>query len=189
MFRVSRLFALVLALIMLDGARGVWAVEFKPLSLDQLAADASWVVEGTVAGKRCLRDEAGRIYTQVRLSVTEVWKGNPPGGKLVIAQAGGTLGAHRVTVPGQAEYRLGEEVVVFLTVNARGEGVTLGMVQGKFDVHSDPTTGFRTVRSAFYGRDSVGSKTVVMAASGAEPGGGAIPLQDLKDRVRGKVQR
>lgn len=138
---------LLLALLVLPPAwlRGGW---LAPLSVEELTARADWILRGTVLSKTCQRDASGRIYTAVELQVGEVWKGADlaAGQTVRVVHSGGTLGEERVAVSGQVDYEVNEEVVAFLRCNARGEGVTIGLAQGKFRVESDAATGARLVR-------------------------------------------
>src|SRR5437867_3219262 len=110
------------------------AVLMKPLPITDLAQSAELIVHGTVVGKTCHRDEAGRIYTKIELNVFEFWKGSAPGATLTIFQGGGSIGNERVEVSGEAEYQVGEEVVAFLVLNPRGQPITFALGQGKFHV-------------------------------------------------------
>jgi hypothetical protein len=79
-------------------------------------------------------------------------------------------------------YELGEEVVAFLVRNERGEGVTVGLMQGKFHIWTDGETQFAS--SPFHGIDGklVGSGHTLRMQSSA----GAterLPLAELKRRV------
>ena len=122
-----------------------------PISVDQLSSGSQLIVRGTVAGKSVQKDSEGRIYTSVDLSVEEVWKGTHSNDKLTIVHSGGILGNQWASAEGEVSYRLGEEVVVFLLINSRGEGVTRGMSQGKFLVHNEKTSGTKYVQSIFHG--------------------------------------
>ena len=77
---------------------------------------------------------------------------------------------------------VGGEVVVFVVFNSRGEAVTLGLNQGKFEVTRQTDTGLATVRNPFHGlakRDD--PRAVVKRALGkAKP----LTLAELKRRVR-----
>lgn len=112
----------------------------RPMPVAELARQADVVVYGKVVRKSCLRDDGGRIVTKVTLNVDEVWKGNVDSGPFVIAQAGGVLGARKTFLNGQAEFKIGERVVVFALLNERGEGVIISLDQGKFHVWRDPKT-------------------------------------------------
>lgn len=151
-----------------------------PLSLEELTDHSEVIMRGKVSSKTCLRDDSGRIITRIQLEVEEVWKGEAIGKTFTIIQAGGVLGGQRTIVVGQATFAIGEEAVVFLALNARGEGVVLGVCQGKFEIFQD-ASGNRQVRNFFHG--------------GAPGGGGSaqalqnkinnhrLTLADLKRRV------
>lgn len=143
--RLLVLFLLGLSPVWLPGG---W---LAPLSIEELTARAEWIVLGTVQSKTCQRDAAGRIYTAVELRIDEVWKGADlaAGQTVRLVHSGGTLGEERVAVSGQVAYEVNEEVVVFLRRNARGEGVTIGLAQGKFHVAPDAATGAKLARRAF----------------------------------------
>ena len=150
-----------------------------PLSIEQLTAKADLVLHGTVTSKTVQRDPGGRIYTTIQLRVTESWKGQPTANPFAIVQAGGVLGEEIATVDGQEEFLIGEEVVVFLVVNQRGQGVVIGLVQGKFKVATD-ASGEKVAHNVFHG-----------IASDAEPRSNErgkaqrLTLRQLKERVRG----
>src|SRR5256885_7675532 len=90
------------------------AVQMEPLSIEQIARQSALVVHGTVLGKSCQRDPAGRIFTRVELQVAEVWKGSLATNHFTIVLGGGILGGQKAAVSGQVEYGIGEEVVAFL---------------------------------------------------------------------------
>lgn len=158
------------------------AVQMTPMSLEELVIRADVVLHGKVLSKTCQRDSAGRIYTEVDVEVAEAWKGPVAGKRFKIVLAGGTLGDRHVGVSGQADYQPGEEVVVFLRLNPRGEGVTLGLAQGKFQVRQDSVTGRKYAYSPFFGQANRAANRV--ATHGLEANG-LISLVDLKRRVQG----
>jgi len=112
------------------------AAQFVPRSIEDLAADATCVVHGRVAAVEVTAGADGVPLTRVELAVENTWKGSSTN-RIVVTQAGGTLGSRRVLVGGEASYQPGEEVVVFLVANSRGEWLTSGMAQGKFSVRRE----------------------------------------------------
>jgi hypothetical protein len=158
------------------------AVLMVPLTLDQLTAHADLVLEGRVQSLTCRPQPDGRLRTEVQLDVSEVWKGPIRPGPFTVVLAGGTLGNRRSGVTGQASYRPGEDVVVFLRTNARGEGVTLGLAQGKFAVNTDPGTGIRTVQNLFHGGQAVSAATL---QDKRDVVAGPLTLEDLRRHVSG----
>ena len=174
--------SLTFLVALLAGAALGQAASQVPLSIETLAAKADAVVHGRVVRMSCQRDDAGWIFTKVHLQIIEQVKGRARGGTLVIVQGGGVLGRRIARSPLQPKYRVGAEVVVFVMFNSRGEAVTLGLNQGKFDVANQPKSGLATVRNPFHGlakRDD--PRAVVKRALGqAKP----LTLAGLKRRVR-----
>lgn len=166
----------LLALVVLI-AQPLRAVVLKPLSLDELSAQAEIVVRGNVISKTCERDSAGRIYTRVELQLSEIWRGSIPAGRLYVVHGGGVLGEERVVVSGQVQYRIGEDVVAFLVRNDRGEAVTLAMAQGKFSVLKDDTTGEVHVCNGILGAEH-NSRSPLSE-------NGRLNLATLKSKIRG----
>ena len=163
------------------------AIGFSPLSIEALTDQSELILQGTVLSKTCLRDKSGRIYTQVELAVTEVWKGAISGSPFLIVHGGGVLGEEQSVVSGQAPYELGKEVVAFLVRNERGEGVTVGLMQGKFDVQKDPNTGTHYVAHPFLRIPEQG-KMALKSGPGAAGARGRMPLAELKKQVHGLVR-
>ena len=176
----GRLFTFLVAL--LAGATLGQAASQVTLSIETLATKADAVVHGKVVRMSCQRDDKGRIFTKVHLQIIEQVKGRERGAALVIVQGGGVLGRTVARSPIQPRYRVGAEVVVFVVFNSRGEAVTLGLNQGKFDVVRRPETGLTTVRNPFHGlakRDD--PRGVVKRALGqAKP----LTFAELKRQVR-----
>lgn len=138
----------------------------EPLSIERLAREAELVIHGEVRSKTVRRDHAGRIMTELEVAVHSSWKGNWREETIPVLHGGGVLGEQGVRILGQASYRVGEEVVLFLTPNGLGQFVTVGMAWGKFEVIHDES----------------GSKVARQAGTGNSP---AVPLHSIKDQVRG----
>ena len=165
------------------------AVLMKPLPIEKLSQGADLIVQGTVVGKACQRDEAGRIYTKIEVKIIDVWKGTVPDGTLTIFQGGGTVGNERVAVSGEAEYGIGEEVVAFLVLNPRGLPITFALGQGKFHVWQDEQTREKFAHNLFHGSPEPPPRPSLAAADHAtEKSSLRLNLKDLKQRVHGGKQ-
>ncbi len=170
------------------------AMEVIPLSIAELTEQSSLVLHGTVLSKSCQRDPAGRIYTKVELQIAEVWKGSLTTNRFTVVHGGGILGERRVVVSGQVEYGIGELVVAFLVLNPRGEGVTLGLMQGKFRVWKDAETGEELAQNPFHGTGTLShSMGEGLGVEGPFAGSrarnavavrGVLTLAELKRRVQ-----
>jgi hypothetical protein len=160
------------------------AEQMFPLSIDRLSARANLVLQGKVLSTTVQRDLQGRIYTVVKLQVDEVWKGSLATNQFTLVHGGGVLGDEVAAVSGEAGYEVGEEVVAFLVLNQRGEGVSVGLSQGKFHVWKDPLNGQKLAHNRFHGRHP---------AAAGPPARGAVAanvldrltVTDLKQRVQG----
>ena len=99
----------------------------------QLVAASERVVHGRVVAQRPARvGQDGRVYTVTTLHLIQDLTGNP-GTTVEIWELGGTDGAAFFYVGGAVEYRLGEEVLVFLERGPLGyRSVAMGF--SKFDV-------------------------------------------------------
>jgi hypothetical protein len=160
------------------------AVHFRPLSIEELAGQAELVVRGVVLRRSCQTDEAGRIFTRVELQVHEVWKGRFDRDRLTLVHGGGVLGDRRAVVTGQAEYTVGEEVVVFLVFNQRGEAVTLGLRQGKFHVETPAAGGEPEAANGFAHGPPAGGGSASALAPAAGSARARLPLAELRRRVQ-----
>src|SRR3989442_2465869 len=158
------------------------AIQFTPLSIEHLTGESALVVRATVLSKSCQRDPAGRIFTKVELEVAEVWKGSIATNRFTVVHGGGILGDRKATVSGQVEYGIGEEVVAFLVFNQRGEGVTLGLAQGKFHIGREAGTGERLVHNLFHGGTI--SRSQPISGNPILSERQRLTLAELKRRVR-----
>jgi hypothetical protein len=148
---MNRLLQAFLLLAAGAAAPPLLALLLVPLSIAELTAKSDLVLQGTVTSITVKRDQQGRIQTEIELDVAEVWKGswNKPD-PFKVVQGGGTLGDRRQFVSGQPAYRPGEAVVLFLALNSRGQGVTIGMAQGKFELQPTPQGEWRA-HNLFHG--------------------------------------
>lgn len=174
----------ILKMLFVAMAIAVWpteATQVTAFSVEELTEQSRLVLHGTVLAKTVQRDPQGRIYTRVELQVAAAWKGSAPGGRFVLVHGGGVLGEEAAVVSGQETYEVGEEVVAFLVLNQRGEGVTLGLAQGKFHVATVPGSGEKLAHNPFHGRAPEASSDPVRQGA-RRP---ALGLAELKTRVQG----
>ncbi len=113
------------------------ATTFVRLSDQELTAQSTAVVLGSVTEIEAAADEAtGAISTYVHIDPDHVIVGDLPVGEIVLREAGGRLRGRSEWMFGSPEYRLGEEVLVFLDQNPDGTLRTTSMAMGKFTVES-----------------------------------------------------
>ena len=80
---------------------------------------------------------SGGINTYVHLDADEVIFGALPSAALILREPGGRLRDRSEWIFGSPEYRVGEQVLVFLAQNADGTLRTTGMSMGKFSLEAD----------------------------------------------------
>jgi hypothetical protein len=179
---MKRIVTCFAVLFLMTLPRIIPADQLLPLTIQQLTDHSQLIIQGAVLSKSCQRDPAGRIYTKVELEVSDVWKGALTNRIFTIVHGGGILGDRKATVSNQVEFEIGEEVIAFLVVNQRGEGVSLGLAQGKFHVWQESATQLKFVCNPFHGNPAaVANGRVVQRVASS----GFLTLAELKDRVRG----
>lgn len=152
-----------------------------PLSIDELRERADLILHATVKSKACERNAEGHIITRVRAEVSEVLKGTLKTNFVEIVYLGGIIGEVGETSSIQANYEVGEETVVFLRLNDQREAVTIGVVQGKFQVWEDKATGEKFVHNLFHG------VTRAEASQDAKKAG-KLTLGELTRRAKGAAK-
>jgi hypothetical protein len=129
-------------------ARGVAsATVLLPMPDADLVDTSSFVVTGEVTDVRAVVGPAGRIETRVRLAVEEGIKGRV-GRDVTFVQPGGEAEGRAVVIFGNAQYTVGERVLVFLRRRADGALTTTALGLGKYRIEGDTRSGRRAVREA-----------------------------------------
>jgi hypothetical protein len=122
-----------------------------PMPIEELASRAQMILQGKVISKTVQRDAQGNIYTAADLQVAEVWKGKLTTNHFTVVYGGGILGDEGVSITGQVEFEVNEQVVVFLVLNAQDEGICIGLSQGKFHLWDETATGAKLAHNRFHG--------------------------------------
>ena len=178
--RWRRFFGGILALCVAWVSVPAHASRFVMLTIDELSRSAEAVVHGRVVALEVRRDTEGRVFTRVELVLEDVWKGRMAGHTCVLVQGGGTLGEVDIHASGQAEFAVGDEVVAYMTRSPRGEWITVGLSQGRFQVSRDEATGYRWVRNRSWG----GHGELGNGRGMAWPPGRPLRLEELKRRTQ-----
>ena len=111
------------------------------MDLGRLCRDADVIVHGEVLRQDSAWED-GRIVTRTTVRVAAALKGGP-GNEVVVRSLGGVVGRTGQVAHGEARFKTGEEIVLFLS-NLGGDYRCVGMAQGKFRVAVEPETGART---------------------------------------------
>ena len=117
------------------GSERAWSTVIVSKSLDQMIHDASRVVRGRVVQKKFIWGANKRyIYTEISVQVLEQMKGETQS-VITVRKLGGVMDNIAAKVPGTEDYRLNEEVVLFLEVKRLNQYYfVMGLAAGKFEV-------------------------------------------------------
>jgi len=138
--------------------RFLWLLSLAGLLLIAMTARATTLVRlpfpdlvhyaSAIARVRCvgadIRVENGEIFTDTRFHVLETEKGLLPA-QIVVRQPGGTFQHLHSHVEGAPEFRIGEEVYLFLWGRPGRQFYVLGWSQGTFRLRRDALSGKETV--------------------------------------------
>lgn len=112
-----------------------------------LVRGSSDVVVGRVVSTTSRWSEGRRhIVTEVTVEVAQSLKGERT--RLTLVQLGGELDGMRYSVPGSPTFQTGEEALLFVWRDARGNAQVNGMAQGKFEIRRDAATGEALIQRA-----------------------------------------
>lgn len=127
--RVQPFSLLLLAATLVPSELGA-AMVAVPLA--DLSEKASLILVGTVVGQSSEAGAGGMVFTHSTMEVEDLIKGDA-GVTVEVLTEGGALGQVAVQVPVEADFRVGERVVVFLERRS-GDLRTVNRLQGKFRV-------------------------------------------------------
>lgn len=115
------------------------ATIMRYLEVEELARLSTDVIHGQVLSTRTYWDESHtRIYTAIRVQVSETFKGAAKrGGVVTITQLGGELDGMRLDYSGRPQFSNGEAVVLFTKTGRKQDLIVVGMKQGKLRVVGD----------------------------------------------------
>jgi hypothetical protein len=120
-----------LGVVFLLAAASLDAATFNAPTDRELLDRATTVVVATVLDSAAREDAQRMIYTDHRLHVEEVLKGDAPA-SIVVSELGGFANGHGIAVPGAASYTPGTRVVAFLRQRDDGSYFTAYMSLGKY---------------------------------------------------------
>ncbi len=122
------------------------------VDVETMTATSEWVVEARVTDVRYadLRGEGAGLFTDVTLTIDQVYKGEAVPARYVLRLVGGVGDdGMALTVPGMPRFRRGERVILFLEKTTTGH-VPCGLGQGVWRVVDD-TRGQPWVQQSSHG--------------------------------------
>ncbi len=155
-------------------------------TIPEMARHATLVVRGVVYAQRAQWDEHHRqIITRTFVRTTKALKGSA-GPTVVVRQPGGAIGKWRAAVEGEARFRLGEEVVLFLQPfpGVKDEFVLEGMSATKFTVVATKTGPVVTRTLAGLALARPDARGVIRPSAHPPMAPSTMPLAELLRAVR-----
>lgn len=112
---------------------------------DNLIIGARAIITGKVLSIGSRLDEQDRIFTYITVRVQEVLKGQISRRRIVLKQAGGQVGNRGSVIFGSPEFKIGEQVLLYLGTWPDGSLRVHQLMLGKFSITVDPQTGNKYV--------------------------------------------
>jgi len=167
-------------------------------STAELTTKANNIVVGKITDKVIgWNEDKTKIFTYTTIEVITSVKGTTETNTITIKKVGGIVDGVGMMVDGVAEYKTGEECVLFLKKHGRNFK-TVGMMQGKYNIFFDPKSGKKKVRPSqsrkvmFMTRQG---KKVPAATSATEKAGGKpapaepVPLDDFLMEIKSHLKK
>jgi hypothetical protein len=158
------------------------ATTIRPMTIEEMAAGASHVVEGQAINVwSAWNTDHSEIMTYTRFNVMKSLKGNASG-QIVVAQLGGTVEGRTVRVAGIRHFQVGETALLFLRRGDEPNTMSLDAMQGNFRVEKD-ATGQMVASNGLPGMSVLRGSQVVTFT------GTPVPLTALESRIRKVVSQ
>jgi len=158
-------------------AAPAFASTVQKMELPQLVSASHNIVQGRVESVEA-RYETNRIYTYVSVVVDDPLKGDRRR-TVLLRQPGGKIGAKTLWVAGMPEFKVGDQVIVFLRNRQDGTFDVVGLNQGKYDIVND------------YAVANVSGLTLLDTKTGLLSDAGFLekaPLEAFKAKIRELVR-
>jgi len=154
-------------------AAPLFATTVRKMELPQLISVSDHIVQGRVESVQS-REEGNRIFTYISVIVDESIKGDRRP-TLLIRQLGGRVGQQISLIAGMPQFRVGEEVILFLKIRQDTAFDVVGMNQGKYQIVSNLAV------TNLSGVNFVDSKTGLISDGGFVA---RTPVETLKAKIR-----
>jgi hypothetical protein len=172
---------LLMSVLFLAFTARLSATVIVPIEFRELVTTSPVIVQGRVTDVRSAFVNGRRsVETFVTIEAGDYLKGNL-GSHVTFRVPGGEIGRYRTIFVGAPEFRLGEEVVLFLKTAPGAVPVVAGLNQGAFRVVADRESGRRIVTAPILlGRGGPDAEPVVRGAPTRRP----MAIDTFRDTVR-----
>ena len=162
-------------------AMSVFPATLERLSLDDMIVKSTEIVRGRVTSVSSARRGA-LIVTQIRVAVSERWKG-PEASSVDVFLHGGTFQGLRQTFSGTPELREGSEYVFFLWAGKSGNRQIIGLSQGVLDIQPTPSKSAGTGVELMAHRAAIEGMLDGATQQEVHDAGLSISLESLRARI------
>ena len=170
-----------LALLLVLGIPPLPCATLEQLTLDDLIAQSTAIVRGTVVDSWAART-GSVIYTHYKIQVSENFKG-PRQSSVEIVVAGGVVNNLSQSFSGSPKLNKGDQFVFFLWTSRAGLTQIMGLTQGLFAIAPGASTDPMATRAA--------SRELMLDPKTAQPVKDAMlsmRLSDLRSRIASTLQ-
>ena len=170
-----------LALLLVFGIHPLPCATLEQLTLDDLIAQSTAIVRGTVVDSWAART-GSVIYTHYKIQVSENFKGPRPS-FVEIVVAGGVVNNLSQSFSGSPTLNKGDQFVFFLWTSRAGLTQIMGLTQGLFAIAPGVSTDPMATRAA--------SRELMLDPKTAQPVKDAMlsmRLSDLRSRIASTLQ-
>ena len=179
---IRRAFRMLLAVIFVSGlgCLSADAAVLIHLTFEEMTEQSSAIVLGRcVAVRSEWNADHSNIVTHNVFEVRQYYKGSL-GALVTITEFGGQVGNMVAEYSGIPQFQVGEEAVLFVWTDPRGQHQVIGLTQGKFRVGRDSSTGGVVLQQAFSGEPMLEPAAHSHARAAGQM---AMPLATLRSRV------
>lgn len=175
-----------LVCLLVAASSTVFSTTLEKLALDDMVLKSTEIVRGRVATVSAAKRGA-LIVTQVKVTVTERWKG-PEAATVELFLHGGTFQGLRQTFAGTPELRPGAEYVFFLWAGKSGQRQIIGLSQGVMDIQVAKTAASGSPKLTAH-RAALGSMVDPVTHQEVEDQGMTFSLDQLRTQVKRLVSQ
>jgi hypothetical protein len=156
------------------------ATVLVPAEFHEIVNGSQVIVHGRVVDVQSdWTEDRFRIETMVTLEAGAYFKGGP-GERVTFRVPGGTIGRYRSLMVGAPEFRVGDEVVMFLRSEGPSVPHVFGLSQGVFRIRRELRSGRRVVVPPALMASSDAPQAVRRGAANRRP----VPLETFRAQVR-----
>ncbi len=148
----SIMLIILLALFVISASLPARASAIIKMTFDNIVSDADIILSGKVTqveAKREQNPQTGKnsIYTYITVESDQVFRGSFKGTAYTFRILGGAIPGEAIgeMLVGAPEFKIGQEVFLFLKNDSSLYCPVVGFSQGRFNIRTDPKTGYKMV--------------------------------------------